>query len=214
MFVACERWWRSYRRKPRAPPRSPPCSPAPSLSHRPLAGAPSARQGRVRAALRSTRTLPFESHRMRARSSARCAPSRFASRCSRSSPGARKARLQTGNCEPKRALRTPFPGPGNMAGSEPNVREAAAKEKSSQRVESRPRDRSSALRNRAPASGDRRRRRGPHLRLDDLDRATGPRGNDPVGGELASGTGPHACAIPFAADGEDAECRSGWRRRV
>ena len=50
--------------------------------------------------------------------------------------------------------------------------------------------------------------------LDDLDRATGPRGNDPVGGELASGTGPHACAIPFAADGEDAECRSGWRRRV
>ncbi len=132
---------------------------------------------------------------MRARSSARCAPSRFASRCSRSSPGARKARLQTGNCEPKRAHRTPFPGPGNMAGSEPNVREAAAKEKSSQRVESRPCDRSSSLRNRASASGDRRRRPGPHIRLDKLDRATGPRGNELLGCGLASGTGLHACAV-------------------
>ena len=210
--MACERAWRLHQRSgssARAVAHALAC-PVPF----PLGPPRGASLYRARQSARCARTLPFEKHPMRARSSACCARSRFASACSRSSPGARKARLQTGNCEPKRALRTPFPGPGNMAGSEPNVREAAAKEKSSQRVESRPRDRSSALRNRAPASGDRRRRRGPHLRLDDLDRATGPRGNDPVGGELASGTGPHACAIPFAADGEDAECRSGWRRRV
>ena len=36
--------------------------------------------------------------------------------------------------------------------------------------------------------------------LDDLDRATGPRGNDPFGGGLASGTGLHACAIQKPAD--------------
>jgi hypothetical protein len=159
------------------------------------------------AALRTHTAL--RKHRMRARSSARCAPSRFASRCSRGSPGARKARLQTGNCEPKRALRTPFPGPGNMAGSEPNVREAAAKEKSSQRVESTPRDRSPPLRNRASATGDRRRRPGPHVRLDNLDRATGRRGNDLLGGGLASGTGLHACAVQLAHHRQDVERRSG-----